>query len=809
MLLTLANVFARRWSPAPPTAAVLFLWAILQLTSTSKCSAANMNQGGLPYTIANAETFDTEMLAATTEYFDSYSLPIRSLYSQVHWTSHGDIPLPPEIVERFSNGKVLAIVGYEVDQVRVDETSGEEVSVPITWAYNHHYGAYLYSSKTTRLVQKATTAKTAHMSHGSDKVWVVEPLEGFDSEVTDEGSSLDSAFPQSTFFSEGNGGEMRKSYHGYPKGYAQLIQSPDTFSTQPMQIDTWNRNMTDTTFLPGPLPKSSKIRDGVAGYNPILECPCSDRLPKEWGMTYSLDTNHGCAKAEAMDNATECFGAVSRLIPALRFAYQVVNDSHVAQCTATLAEDGSVLAAWNTAASGHADKKRGGGKKKVVGVAQDIVNVTVVIDEEVSRVSMTLSGPADKWFGVGFGANSMCTKMEADECLTGGPYAIIVQGDHIEERKLDYHGKGRALDEASVVVHSNDVSKDGTMRVIRLSRPVEGSTEDFFTFDPMAASLKIIVATGCDLVFAQHCGHGPNQVTFLPLDTPESVVRAGIHGTIGGNSFDKTCAPHPKGDLLFQKNPTCTVQDYQGGLTCCRHEHFLLDSDQEIPWQDQPLEYRLKFRFYFEEYAPESSTQPASHKNLDRIYWATETFAGEYDVPQCTHNTPSSQCVHIITSRWQVKEFVDADEETAAGVHLIYAGPHCHAPVCLSMELYNADTGQLLCSVAPLRGAGSSAEKYDEDGYIAMPPCLWSEDPKRTEGLPLPDLLQLNTTLMSIKRANSTYPHTGEMASWQMRGVVVPRDVGRYRGEDKEEQESKPRLRASSFKSDQDAREGV
>jgi hypothetical protein len=29
--------------------------------------------------------------------------------------------------------------------------------------------------------------------------------------------------------------------------------------------------------------------------------------------------------------------------------------------------------------------------------------------------------------------------------------------------------------------------------------------------------------------------------------------------------------------------------------------------------------------------------------------------------------------------------------------------------------------------------------------------------------------------LLSIKRNNNTLPHTGEMASWQMRGIVVPK----------------------------------
>ena len=38
------------------------------------------------------------------------------------------------------------------------------------------------------------------------------------------------------------------------------------------------------------------------------------------------------------------------------------------------------------------------------------------------------------------------------------------------------------------------------------------------------------------------------------------------------------------------------------------------------------------------------------------------------------------------------------------GVELIYAGGHCHAPSCISMELYHADTGMLLCSHYPVYG---------------------------------------------------------------------------------------------------------
>ena len=62
---------------------------------------------------------------------------------------------------------------------------------------------------------------------------------------------------------------------------------------------------------------------------------------------------------------------------------------------------------------------------------------------------------------------------------------------------------------------------------------------------------------------------------------------------------------------------------------------------------------------------------------------------------------------------------------------------------------------------------------YDELGYLALPPCLWGP---AEEGLIPPTFLSFDTNLMSIKRNNNTYTHYGEMASWQMRGILVKKD---------------------------------
>jgi hypothetical protein len=66
-------------------------------------------------------------------------------------------------------------------------------------------------------------------------------------------------YPTNIVFKENPGGEYRKSYHGYPHGYAQLIHSPTNFVVEPMQIDTHNRKYgaTELTgYKPSFLPKS-------------------------------------------------------------------------------------------------------------------------------------------------------------------------------------------------------------------------------------------------------------------------------------------------------------------------------------------------------------------------------------------------------------------------------------------------------------------------------------------------------------------------------------------------------------------------
>ena len=114
------------------------------------------------------------------------------------------------------------------------------------------------------------------------------------------------------------------------------------------------------------------------------------------------------------------------------------------------------------------------------------------------------------------------------------------------------------------------------------------------------------------------------------------------------------------------------------------------------------------------------------------------------------------------------------DHGLAGGVQLVMAGGHCHSPSCLSLELWNEDTGESLCKITPRRGQGD--EVYDEKGYLFLPPCQWSEtDPQ----LPRPPLLRLDANLSTVKRTNTTHYHYGVMGIWQMRGAYLPPDTMR------------------------------
>ena len=100
-----------------------------------------------------------------------------------------------------------------------------------------------------------------------------------------------------------------------------------------------------------------------------------------------------------------------------------------------------------------------------------------------------------------------------------------------------------------------------------------------------------------------------------------------------------------------------------------------------------------------------------------------------------------------------------------------------HAPTCLSMSIANNATGEMICENKPSfggqnpadkhdpnrPGTGRAADRFEETGFIAVPPCLWGSP---EHGLDPPPSLE-GLTLRIVKKSNATYGHHGEMAHGQ------------------------------------------
>ncbi len=194
------------------------------------------NMNGV-YNLSQAPGQDASLFPASyrqypgaPEYFEVYSPTISTLYSQVFWTTLPTVDLPADVVARFK-GKTMAIVGFEMDQVR--RTPEGDVRVPINVAYNHHFestmtgnGARMERIELTeesmrtdpRVAAAMASMDVGHRRPNMSELWVVVPDEERDAAARAQGAAGSS----SQAFGAANGGEFRKSYHGYAPGYAQV-----------------------------------------------------------------------------------------------------------------------------------------------------------------------------------------------------------------------------------------------------------------------------------------------------------------------------------------------------------------------------------------------------------------------------------------------------------------------------------------------------------------------------------------------------------------------------------------------------------
>ena len=107
--------------------------------------------------------------------------------------------------------------------------------------------------------------------------------------------------------------------------------------------------------------------------------------------------------------------------------------------------------------------------------------------------------------------------------MSDNPYAIVCDGNgDVTERKLSDQAPGVQL-APSVAVVSNTVT-DG-VRTVVVTRPLQGATAAYYTFDRTQLSLNFISAIGMAASFGPHgdAPHGSDTLTMWPVGSPVCV----------------------------------------------------------------------------------------------------------------------------------------------------------------------------------------------------------------------------------------------------------------------------------------------
>lgn len=701
-----------------------------------------------------------------------YSPLISTTYGQVYWTGMDAVPLPDDIVKQFA-GKVMAITGYESDQVM--RTPNGDVPLPITAAYNHHYTAYVNSKKAVKTPLVADPRTVGHMDSNGQMWTYTDP------------NAHEGVAPASAALHEGNGGEFRQSFHGYPKGFAQLVESPEEFVMYPMQIDTWNReNKNFSGFWPGPEPKNSEAQPGAA-YSGLLECPCTDRIVKEIDGGMAPELSGDCQSPILSQGGCTSFEALSLPSNYVKHVTSGANASMPPGCSVTLDWDQAnnkplhATAFFNSLNSTNSGCSAGMDARLFAAAPETktgIPGLATWVDVSPEKLRVTLLCPPGVWCGVGYNTSTM----------TSGTYAIVLDGHgNVSEHQLGTESPGTVLP-STLTVESLKKQTDGS-QVVVVSRPMTSTASFTLSHNKLLANplLHLIAAAGSGPDFAYHKEKSSFQVEMLNVGSPTCICAGGADMPFGKGTgylqytpppgepgspgskipgapstklgFKKNCLPYPESTMLLGKNPSCDIRAYTGGQSCCHHLFTLLDKDQPTPWQDTPLEYHMKFRIYYQE--------DPSIANVFQHNWGGMATPTEYDVPKCADGVEGCQFIdghwiHSMNGTWTVKQMTGGVPWRPVTIH-----GHCHAPTCIEFNLYNADTGELICSQKPIYG--QSNKTFDEKGYLSVPPCVFGSSQDGLFNIPN---ISAETNLFSNKTCKADAGHHGEMSLWQTYNVV-------------------------------------
>ena len=178
------------------------------------------------------------------------------------------------------------------------------------------------------------------------------------------------------------------------------------------------------------------------------------------------------------------------------------------------------------------------------------LTANINIDNDTGTTTLTLAGPSDKWFGIGFGNSNM-----------NGTDIFMTNGSSIRDAYSTSNGQPQAdssPESGDWTLVSNTVSS--STRTIVATRANDTGNSNDHTLSATAGSLTVIWAIGASSQYSS--GHSNRSATTLSVSL----------GISENNLLNFEMYPNPVSDLLNIQLPTGTekaevgVFDYTGRL---------------------------------------------------------------------------------------------------------------------------------------------------------------------------------------------------------------------------------------------------
>ena len=176
--------------------------------------------------------------------------------------------------------------------------------------------------------------------------------------------------------------------------------------------------------------------------------------------------------------------------------------------------------------------------------------------------------------------------------MSNSPYAIVVDGNtgDVSEHVLGNHMAGTKLQNTSVTIVSNTVVED--VRTVVMTRALKGITTQHHTFDPNKLLTNIISAYGTTTSLSYHKSKETAALHLWPLSSSSSTCVCSLPAAPFGKGtgtltylpsgetigFPFRCNVDVDESVLHDRNPTCDIRTYLGGLSTCHHAWHLIDA---------------------------------------------------------------------------------------------------------------------------------------------------------------------------------------------------------------------------------------